>query len=233
MADDSPPERSAADKERSRQQSRPVNGQEAGLAAGKHRTGRPARRRHPSGPSKTAGQGRWPQGPAPPPSGRAAGPPARAQDGRRWVRGGGTARSGRSAHPAGHGRGPGGRSRAILSPGEWWPGAVIVAVLVVIKVTGSSTARQHHADGLRPPRCRRSSSTRSTTIPASVYDKVGVNSTPDPDQPAHHLEEPAHRWFWRASRGSSPSGRVLPVLRRRTLGRRDLAVPLRQVHRHR
>ena len=170
MADDSPPNRSAADKERSRQQSRPVNTKKpaspsTGASTGDTKNPKPASKTgsKSSAPAAKQGSGSRPAGQRPKTATGSSG------------RGGGSGR--RPIQPT---KGRGGR-RSPTSIFTWGVVAlvlVIVAVLVVIKVTGSTTP-----GNTTPTAFVQTASTivdQVTNVPAEVYDKVGITSSLTP-----------------------------------------------------
>jgi hypothetical protein len=165
MADDSPPDRSAADKERSRQQSRPVNAKKptsssTGATAGKGGSKPPAKSPAKSTAKPSSSSGSRPPGQKPKTATGGSG------------RGGSSGR--RPIQPA-KGRGPRRSPTSIFTWGVVGLVLVIVAVLVVIKVTGSSTP------GNTTPTAFVQTSAQiidqATSIPTSVYDKVGIESS--------------------------------------------------------
>lgn len=171
MADDSPPNRSAADKERSRQQSRPVNAKKpasasAGGTTGADKSSKSAPKPSSTPPAKSGspsakqGSGSRPAGQRPKTASGSSG------------RGGGSGR--RPIQPT-KGRGPRRSNTSILTWGLVALVLVIVVVLVVIKITGSSTP-----GNTTPTAFVQTASTivdQVTNVPASVYDKVGTKST--------------------------------------------------------
>ncbi len=140
------PQRSAADKERSRQLSRPVSGQ--GAAKG---SGRPAR-----------AQGR-------------AGERARAGQSVRSSKGGGGQRGGGGGgHRGGQrGRRPGPHARRSRTALYTWSAVALVIVIVVVLVVVSSTGTKKSTVFTSQPV---SATVRSeiTHVPASVFNKVGT-----------------------------------------------------------
>ena len=178
MADENEPRasRSAADKEESRRQSRAVSGKQAARSIGndprkskgKPGTAVPGASGNGGGPA--AGASRGPAAKRPPGKGPAA---AGQHPGNRAG-----VRNGSPPRGAAKGRGPGGRaggrSRATLF--TWGTIAmvvVVVVVLVVVKVFSSSTAPPTSTVITPVPA---SIMQDLTSIPASVYDKVGVTS---------------------------------------------------------
>lgn len=170
MADDNAqrPGRTAADKERSRQQSRQVSGREAARTTGQ------------AAKSKGGGARQGAGGNAPSP-GRQAGT-ANRQGGRGTQTkpaAGGRNGQARGARPV-SGRAPrrpappGRRPTAMLTWGIVGLVLVIVAVLVIVKVTGGNAGPGGPTTFEPAP----ASLTQEVThIPASVYDSVGVTSS--------------------------------------------------------
>ena len=182
MADENEPRatRSAAEKDESRRQSRAVSGKQAArsVGAGQKRGNGTAPR---SGASKSGGgattsptrgpASKGPKGKAPGsmPAAATGGRPGKRPPQRSGSTGGGAGRGG--------GRGPGGRagrSRANLF--TWGTIAlviVVVAVLVIVKVTSSNTTTPTSTVISPVPA---SIMQELSSIPASVYDKVGITS---------------------------------------------------------
>ncbi|MGP8058575.1 MAG: DUF929 family protein [Acidimicrobiales bacterium] len=180
MADDSTakPPRTAADKEKSRQASRPITGKEAakGVAGQPGRSQKSAGQKPAQkggakgGPAKggqggarsSAGTSR--QGPAP------KGPAAKGSA----AKGGGGQRSPRSGGRPVPARPPRRSPTALLTWGAVALVLIIVVVLVVVKITGSSTPASVSSAFIP-------TSTQIvddvTSVPTSVYDKVGISSS--------------------------------------------------------
>lgn len=186
MPDDTPqppgsktPTRSAADKERTRQQSRSVSGREAAKGVG----GQTANQRQSGkGQRPAAGNGgQGNRGPAPQKQATKNRPAAPAS--RAGQRSGGRP-SGNGARGGGQ-RPPRGGTRPAPRPGQrrsptalltWGVVAlvlIIVIVLVVVKVTGGNSNPQSGPSSQPAPAALVQ---EVTHIPASVYDKVGVTS---------------------------------------------------------
>ncbi len=171
MADDNAqrPGRTAADKERSRQQSRPVTGKEAARGTGqtgarKGGAGNGAKGRPAGGGGRAAKEG---------PSGRR--PPGRGGAGRN-TQAGAAARGSRQAPGRGPRRpaAPGRRPTAMLTWGIVGLVLVSVAVLVIVKVTGGNSSPGGPTSFEPAPA---SVAQPATNIPASVFDTVGVTSS--------------------------------------------------------
>ncbi|MGH9108791.1 MAG: DUF929 family protein [Acidimicrobiales bacterium] len=153
------PSRSPADKERSRQQSRPIGGREATRPTGGGRGPRPPKG-GPGGPS-LGGRG----------NGKGRGGPGPGRKGPGASRGG--AGSGRPPRPRPGGARPGRSTTALLTWGVVALVIVIVVVLVVVKLTGSSpTSTSAVKAGPVPATIVQ----QVTHVPASVFDTVGVSS---------------------------------------------------------
>jgi thiol-disulfide isomerase/thioredoxin len=166
MADDNaqPPGRTAADKERSRQQSRQVSGRDA------------ARGTSPAAKSKGGGQ---PAAASRPAQGRQGGGNRQGARGSQ-IKSAAGSRNGqaRGARPAPRGprrpAAPGRRPTAMLTWGIVGLVLVIVAVLVIVKVTGGNSGPGGPTSFEPAP----ASLTQEVThIPASVFDTVGVTSS--------------------------------------------------------
>lgn len=180
MADDDAQRqtRSAADKERSRQQSRQVSGREAARTpnqTARKAGGRPGNTRgsqQQQGANRSARTGgRAPQGQRPANGRRAGG----------GQRPGGGQRGQRPARGPGRGRpGAGGRPTTLLTWGIVGLVLVIVAVLVIVKVTSSSSPSSGPTGFQAAPA---SLVQEVTHIPASVYNAVGVSSSDTPVTP--------------------------------------------------
>lgn len=190
MADDSAqrPGRTAADKERSRQQSRAVSGKEAARGSGQASrasgTGDSGRSRA-GGSGNRPGQGR--------PSGR--GPQASRGDGRNGQGSGGRAVGRSPRRPAAGGR----RPTTMLTWGIVGLVLVIVAVLVIVKVTGGTSGTGGPTTFEPAP----TSLTHAvTSIPASVYNTIGVSSSTTPVSPPEVLKNQTPLVF----KGSSKPG---------------------------
>ncbi len=163
------PERRAADKERSRQHSRPVSGKEAARSVGRESRPKDRSRGSGRGPSQRQGGqgGRAQERPGQrPPSGRGPSP-------RQAGRPGGQ-RPGTRRPPA---RRPGraGRSRTGLF--IWGAIALVIAIVVVIVVV-SQTSTTPSTGLYYPPRPVSATVLAEIThVPASAYNKVGVGTT--------------------------------------------------------
>lgn len=167
MADDAseqPKQRSAADKERSRQLSRPVSAREAarGRAAqsagkGQRATGQQAQRGRTQGaPGRSAGRGRE----------SAQRPQARRpQAGRRT-----------------------GRSRTALFT---WMAVALVVVVVVVLVVVYTTSSSKKSTVFTPKPVSAKVLSEITNVPASVYNKVGEGIVSDLHLPAVETGQPA------------------------------------------
>jgi hypothetical protein len=154
MPKDSPPDSSQADKERSKQMSRPVNAKSGGRQAA------PARR---SGPSNAAARATQQRAST---TGRGPG-----QGGRGAGRGPG--RNGQRPQPGGPST-PRRSPTSLLTWGAVVLVLVIVIVLVVVKITGNNTtASSGPASTLAPAAVV----SEVTQVPASVYDAVGITSS--------------------------------------------------------
>jgi hypothetical protein len=139
--------RTPADKEKSRQQSRPVSGRQAAKST---TTGQPGR--DPKGGPVTAG------------SGKAKGTPAPASKGQRPPRAG-------TARPA---AGPPRRSPAsLVTWGTIGLVIIVVAVLVIVKLTSSNTPAGTKSNFTAASAAVVQGATH---IPASVYNDVGITS---------------------------------------------------------
>lgn len=145
------PSRSQADKERSRQQSRPVNARDAG---------------------KTGTGGRRP----PKPKGGGGATGSGAKGARPGGRPSSAARNGKGGGPVRRPTAPGGSrsSTALLTWGIVAVVLVIVIVLVVVKVTGNSQTSSTNA--VKPGPVPANIVSEVTHVPSSVFDAVGVTS---------------------------------------------------------
>lgn len=148
------PQRSAADKERSRQLSRPVSGKEAAKTPG--RSARPQGRPGQGGQGGRGAKGQRPEGRR---------PLGRGQGQRQAQRPGG--------RPAQRGQRPGPRGRRSRTALYTWSAValviVIVVVLVVISTTGTKKSTVFASQPV-PATVRAD----VTNVPASVFNKVGT-----------------------------------------------------------
>ncbi|MDA8359886.1 MAG: DUF929 family protein [Actinomycetota bacterium] len=160
--------RSAGDKERSRQQSRPVSGKEAAKGV----QGKPGQGKAGQGKA-SASQGSAQAGKAQPPGrgGSGASRPAAAKTG-----GQRPPRSGSRPVPSGPRRSP----TALLTWGLVGLVLVIVIVLVVVKVTSSSTGT---GAVYKAQPVTATIANEVTAVPSSVYNTVGVTSSATPVTP--------------------------------------------------
>ena len=175
MADDQTPSRSQADKEKSRQQNRPVSGRQAARSTTSSQPGRPQKGNGPKGGgTQTAGaQGKGTQGKGTQTKGvqgkggQARGAQAKAQTSTR--QGQRSPRSGTRPAPASR------RSSAsLLTWGTVGLVLIIVIALVIVHFASSSTPSAVSSTFVPV------SDTVAhdvTTIPASVYNKVGITSS--------------------------------------------------------
>ncbi|MHB8219138.1 MAG: DUF929 family protein [Acidimicrobiales bacterium] len=180
---DEVPSRSAADKERSRQQSRAVSGKEAARGVqgkpgqGKPGQGKPGQGKpgqgqpgqgkgFSSGGSAQAQKGPAQRGPAQ--KGPAQRGPAKAPGGR--PPGQRPARAGARPMSSGPRRSP----TALLTWGLVGLVLIIVLVLVVVKITGSNTSA---GPAPKPQPLTAKIAREVTSVPASVYNTVGVTSS--------------------------------------------------------
>ncbi len=186
MVEDNEPRasRSPADKEESRRQSRAVSGKQAARSVGadprkgKGKAGTSATGAPKNGRGTTTGSPRGPASKRPPEKAPGSKAPAATRPGNRpsaknGSRPGGRRRGG-GGRPGGRPGRLGGRSRATLF--TWGTIAlviVVVAVLVIVKVFSSSTAPPTSTVITPVPA---SIMQDITSVPTSVYDKVGVTS---------------------------------------------------------
>lgn len=161
MADqpDNNPKRSAADKERSRQQSRPVSGRDPKGTSGSGKGG------------AKSGGGTRPSGSRPADKGRSGGGPTKGGPPGRTGAKGGT--GGRGGQPPAKGRPAPRRSPA---PFIWGAVAVVlVFVVVIVAITITSGSGSGGGNAVAPAPAALVSTV--TSVPASAFDKVGITST--------------------------------------------------------
>ncbi|HXQ19289.1 MAG TPA: DUF929 family protein [Acidimicrobiales bacterium] len=164
MPKDPTPQNTGADKERSKQMSRPVNAREAGrqaLQGGRNGASRSATR---ADQQRASTAGRRPNQPA--------------RRGSRGAPGRGPGRNG--SRPAARAARPRRSPTSLLTWGAVVLVLVIVVVLVVVKITGGNTTASSG-----PPASVTSSAIvqQVSQVPASVFDAVGVSSSVAPLTP--------------------------------------------------
>ena len=138
------------------------------------------------------------------------------------AKGGGGQRSPRSGGRPVPARPPRRSPTALLTWGAVALVLIIVVVLVVVKITGSSTPASV-SSAFIPTSAQIVDDV--TSVPTSVYDKVGISSSVTQVIRPHPHQGPDAAGGERSARDLLLRGRVLPVLRRRTLGHRDLPGP--------
>jgi hypothetical protein len=180
MADntDKTPSRSARDKEASRQQSRAVSGKEAAKGVsgkpGSGQKGTPKGAPAKGAPAKGA-QGRGAQGRGG--TGPARGGPAKGATGKG---GGGGQRPPRPRNAPAQ-RGPRRSTTPLLTWGLVGIVVIVVIAVVVVVITRGNTT----TSGPAPTAVTSTVAKEVTTVPASVFDQVGISSPTDPVTAPH------------------------------------------------
>jgi hypothetical protein len=165
------PTRSAADKERSRQQSRPVSG-------GGRGSGADTQQKSPTKPGNRPGGGTGPKSGAQKQGAKPTGAQQRAAQQRAGQGGGGKGGRGGTGGGGGNGRGrnlPPPRSAAPFIWGAVALVLVIILVVVLVAVSGNKSNPTSTVSNTPDP-APASLVHTVTSIPTSVYDQVGVTS---------------------------------------------------------